>query len=213
MNKEWLYIEKQLKERWNYKYLWYQKQNDQWDTYTHFIYKTKSWNELIKQIALLVEKEKLDKHQAFYYAINRWYNFWSAKVVEEIITAQPNVKAHPNPKNKTIDFYIHDIAFDHKTSVFPKGFGKSLAYAQQNKVALIEWLYKNQSNQQRLHFANRLFVIVHNSTKKHWHLKAEISLLNQAISKYVATFNPEKLVSIRFNQTQNTLSDIIWVSQ
>lgn len=75
------------------------------------------------------------------------------------------------------------------------------------------WLYNNQSKQQRKHFANRLFVITYQKDGQHWKLKAEISLLRQAITKYVATFEVSKLETLQFSATESAVSDIIWVEQ
>lgn len=206
-------IEIQLKKRWRYPYKWLQKQNDQWDAYTNFIYSTQHWDNLINEIAGAVQQYKLNKEAAFYYAINRWYNFWSSVAVEHIFCSLPQVIPAKNNKDKRIDFSIQNIPFDHKTSVFPKGFKNDFAYAKANKEELLHWLYINQSQQGRKHHANRLFIIVYDKSGKHWKLKAEISLLQQAISNYVATFEPKQLTTLKFSENQTALSDIIWVTQ
>jgi len=136
-------IEYQLKKRWEYPYKWFRKQNNKWDNYTNFIYEIHTWDELIPAIAGLVEKEKLDKKEAFYYTVNRWYNFWSAIAVERIFCQQPGIVPAKNSKDRLVDFSIHNLSFDHKTSVFPKGFQHDFSYAKNHKPALIHWLYKN----------------------------------------------------------------------
>lgn len=205
--------EQQLKKRLCYPYKWYRKQNNLWDNYTNFIYKIPDWDLLIETISETVKRYKLDKKECFYYAINRWYNFYSAMAVEHIFCKQKNVAPALHQKNKEIDFYINTIPFDHKTSVFPKGFQQPLWYAKQNKKELLYWFYNQQSKQQREHYANRLFIVTHKSDGNHWKLKAEISLLEQAITKYVATFEDAKLETLHFSKTKNVLSDIIWVAQ
>jgi len=206
-------VEQQLKKRLRYPYKWYRKQNNLWDGYTNFIYKISDWDLLIEAIAKTVERYRLNKKECFYYAINRWYNFHSAMAVEHIFCTQPNVTSAANKKNKEVDFFINTIPFDHKTSVFPKGFRKTLCYAKQNKKDLLYWFYHQQSKQQRRHYANRLFIVTHKGDGQHWKLKAEISLLQQAITKYVATFENAKLETLHFSKTKNVLSDIIWVAQ
>lgn len=207
------HIEKELKKRWDYPYIWYRKQNNVWDKHTNFIYEIPTWDELILAIAQLVEKEKLDKKEAFYYAINRWYNFWSAVAVEHIFCQQPGIVPAKNSKDQLVDFNIQNLSFDHKTSVFPGGFQKDFSYAKSHKEELICWLYKNQSKEQRQHFANRLFVVVYAANNEHWKLKAEIALLNEAITKYVAIFDVSKLARINFPENNAALSDIIWVEK
>lgn len=213
MIKRLLNIEKELKNRWHYPYKWYRKQNDVWDNHTNFIYTISNWEELIQAIASVVQSKNLDKKETFYYAVNRWYNFWSALAVEEIFCALPGVLPSKNNKNRLIDFSIKSIPFDHKTSVFPKGFSKGIDFAQANPKQLINWLYNNQSSQKRHHNANRLFIIVHSEKGDHWKLKAEISILHQAISNYVATFDAGQLTSMKFSDNSTALSDIIWVTR
>jgi len=206
-------IELELKQRHQYPYKWYRKQNDIWDAHTNFIYNTPKWEDLISKIAALVKEHQLDKKELFYYAINRWYNFWSAMVVENIFSNCNEIISHPNSKNRTIDFTLQKIPFDHKTSVFPKHLKNDLLYAQTNKRELIEWLYKNQSSQKRHHFKNRLFVIVHNKKGEHWKLKAEIKLLEKEIKNYVSNFKSTQLQKFIFTPNKETLSDIIWVTR
>jgi hypothetical protein len=204
-------IEKELKQRHPYSYKWFRKQNDAWDNHTNFIYQTPNWESLIQKIALLAETHAFEKHEIFQYAANRWYNFWSAQAVEQIFTEIEGIEPVSETKDSEKDFYLHGIAFDHKTSVFPKQFNKSFDYAQNHKAELIEWLYKNQSTQKRHHFKNRLFIIVYAENGEHWKLKAEISMLKIAIEKYLAGFKSEQLHSFTFVEGQTTLSDVIWV--
>ncbi len=206
-------IETELKNRHQYSYKWFRKQNDEWDRYTKFIYQNSNWETLIRKIANVSEMMQLDKQQIFQYAANRWYNFWSAQAVEQIFTEIEGIEPVAETKDSEKDFYLFGIPFDHKTSVFPKQFNKTFEYAQNHKKELIEWLYKNQSTQKRHHFKNRLFIVVYAENGEHWKLKAEISLLKKAIQKYVASFKREQLHSFIFADGQKTLSDIIWVSK
>ncbi len=77
-------IENELKKRLPYNYSWGQKQNDFWDDYTNFIYKTLDWEELVLKMKQATIDYKLDKRDLFNYAANRWY----------ILTT------HRNPKNR-----------------------------------------------------------------------------------------------------------------
>ncbi len=203
-------IETQLKLRLKYPYKWYRKQNNIWDGYTNFIYQTPTWEALIPQMAAVVEKENLDKKELFYYAINRWYNFWSAMAVEYIFSTCDGIVPEKNTKNRLVDFTIQGISFDHKTSVFPKGFNQTINYAKNNPRELIEWLYKNQSKQQRHHFKNRLFIIVYDKNGEHWKLKSELKLMEKEIKNYVSNFSPFQLQKFSFTLENETLSDIIW---
>lgn len=207
------YIENELRKRCQFPYKWYRKQNDEWDRYTQFIYQTSSWEALIGRIDIVAENYKLDKTHIFQYASNRWFNFWSAKAVEQIFTEIEGIEPVASVKDSEKDFYLFGIPFDHKTSVYPKRFGKSFEYAQSHKIELIEWLYKNQSGQKRYHLKNRLFLVTYNKNGDHWKLKAEISMLKRAIQEYVASYQKEQLHTFVFAEGQQTLSDIIWVSK
>ena len=204
-------IEIQLQKRLQYPYKWYRKQNDTWDKYTNFIYQINDWDALISEISLTVEKHQLDKQELFYYAINRWYNFWSAMAVEKIFCSFPEIKPALNSRSKLVDFTINDIPFDHKTSVFPKGFNNDISYAKSHKRELINWLYDNQSNQKRHHLKNRLFIVVYDNQGEHWKLKADIGLLKKEIKNYILNFNPTQLQKFIFTSQNETFSDIIWV--
>ncbi len=148
-------VERELKKRLPYPYRWGRKQSNSWDYDTNFIYKTYSFEMLLKRT------ENFDQSLRD-YALNRWYNFWSAMAAEDIFTSHDNVKANKNAYDKLVDFKIDNIPFDHKTSVFPRGFNQSYQYAKEHEEELISWLYKNQSQQGRMHLKNRLFIIMYN---------------------------------------------------
>jgi len=203
-------LEKELNKRLNFPYIWGRKQIDNFDNSTNFIYKTASFEALLAQIDSNFKNEKnyLDLKN---YALNRWFNFWSAKAVETMFCEHNNVSACKNSKDKYTDFFISNIPFDHKTTVFPNGFNKSLPYAIEYKRELIEWLYKNQSKQKRHHLKNRLFLIVfdYSNPNQHWKLKSEILWLQKIVSTYLSTFDAQNLESFYF-QNQLVKSDIIW---
>lgn len=196
-------LELELKNRLPYGYKWGKKQDNSWDQKTNFIYQTYSMKKLI-------EKTKGLDDGLTNYAFNRWYNFWSAMGVEDIFCSHPNVSANKNKFDKLVDFKINDISFDHKTSIFPKGFNKTIDYAIQNKREVIQWLYENQSQQGRKHLENRLFIVLFDSSNEHWKMKSEIQLLKQEIDLYVKSFNIESLEKFDFGNGE-IFSDIIWI--
>jgi hypothetical protein len=206
----YLLLEEELKKRTKLDYFWGRKQDDEFDKQTKFIYKISSFELLLATI------ENTFKINAQYddlknYALNRWFNFWSAKAVESIFCEHENVKPHLDSFNKFTDFYIQNIPFDHKTSVFPKGFVKSVTYGILHKSELITWLYKNQSQQQRKHRKNRLFIVLVNYKEEdgHWKLKSEIGWLKELISAYLLNFDRSKLHSFTF-ENKTVYADIIW---
>ncbi len=199
-------VENELKKRLLFPYKWGRKQNNDWDNKTNFIYSTFSFS------ALLKKNEWLNKNLQE-YALNRWYNFWSAMAVEFLFASHLKVKPNKNAFDKLVDFQIDSVSFDHKTSVFPNGFEKSFEDAKNNKEELIDWLYKNQSQEGRKHFKNRLFIVLFDKkTKEHWKLKSEISILKQEIDNYVERFSVHNLTKLNYDN-QEVLSDIIWIEK
>jgi len=198
-------VERELKKRLIYPYRWGRKQSNSWDNDTNFIYQTYSFESLLR-------KTKHFSQALQNYALNRWYNFWSAMAAEDIFTSHTNVIAHKNAYDKLVDFTIETIPFDHKTSIFPKGFQRSYEYAIKNEKELIQWLYENQSQQSRKHLENRLFVIMYDKKNQHWKMKAEILHLKTKIDQYVDSFSIENLHQFDFGNG-TVYSDIVWVTQ
>jgi hypothetical protein len=203
-------LEKELKKRLDCPYVWGRKQADDFDKQTSFIYKTFLFKELLEKIESNF-CDSLKYNELKNYTLNRWFNFWSANAVETIFCEDINVTAHKNSKDKYTDFYISTIPFDHKTTIFPKGFAKSVPYAIEHKRELIGWLYNNQSSQKRQHFKNRLFLIVldSNNPSQNWKLKSDILWLQKIVSTYLSTFDAQNLESFYF-QNQLVKSDVIW---
>jgi len=208
MDYKWL--EEELKKRTKFEYIWGRKQLDEFDKLSNFVYKIKAFEEVLSKIDENF-KEFSNYEELKNYTLNRWYNFWSAKGIESIFCENEKVFPHPNSKDKYTDFFIESIPFDHKTTVFPAGYKKSIPYAIEHKNELIEWLYKNQSQQQRKHYKNRLFIVLVNfeNEQEHWKLKAEISWLKKIISTYLCKFDPLKLHSFYF-ENEVVKADIIW---
>jgi len=130
--------------------------------------------------------------------------------VENIFCSLPNVKPAFNSKDKLVDFTIDGVSFDHKTSVYPKNFPLQINEAIKKTDELIKWLYKHQSQQQRKHLKNRLFVVLYSVDGEDWKLKSEIAWLKERIEKYMLGFNPSYLLKFNFEKDKETLSDIIW---
>lgn len=197
-------IEKQLKLRME-RYPatpWGRKQGDAWDSRTKFVYRVRRWEQLEERLRSL--EEPLAN-----YAVNRWFNFWSAVAIERAFCALPQVQARHDSRDRLVDFSIQGINFDHKTSVFPRGYGQTLSYARRNEQHLIDWLYRNQSRGQRFHVGNRLFVVLHARDGEHWRLRARVREIGWVVRAYVTDFDPERLVRVVMDDKE-ALSDVIW---
>jgi hypothetical protein len=204
-------LESELKKRLSYPYKWGLKQNDELDRQTNFIYKISSFDALIKKAEESFSNQS-DKVLLFNYSLNRWFNFWSARAVQSFFTSHSKVKPVEFSKDREKDFFINDIPFDHKTSVYPKKFRLSHLKIKENPYPLIKWFYRSQSQQQRKHFANRLFVVVYSDSGEHWKIKAELHLLRNHINNYLNSFNPDKLIKLNFDGRE-ILSDLIMVTR
>lgn len=213
MNLDIDYIETQLKKRLQHSYNWQRKQEDLWDRQTSFIYKTQHWEELLDYI----DKKELagasTKKAFFNYAINRWYNFWSAQAVEFFFTEIPGFAANPKPLENHYDFKWLGEPIDHKTSVFPRGFGRDYAFAKANKTQLLHWFYEHQSKGQRFYYNNRLFIVVYDQNGEHWKLKAELALLQSVIAPYGKENTPAVMQKLQVEEGKEVLADIIWVTR
>lgn len=209
MDRELINIEIELKKRLAYPYMWGRKQNDEYDKLTNFVYQIPSFEEVLKETESKFRKDKEHKNIAN-YALNRWYNFWSAQAVEKIFCSLPNVKPALDEKDRLVDFTINGVTFDHKTSIFPKNFPYQINEAIKKTDELILWLYKHQSQQQRKHLKNRLFVVLYSDDGEHWKLKSEITWLKERIEKYMSGFNPHFLLKFQLEENHDTLADIIW---
>ena len=202
-------IETELKKRLVYPYKWGRKQNDQFDKLTNFVYQTFLFDDVIKEINNRFINNK-EHDNISNYALNRWYNFWSAQAVEKIFCSIPNVQPALDEKDRLVDFTIDGVTFDHKTSIFPKNFPYPINEAIKKTDELIKWLYKNQSQQQRKHLKNRLFIVLYSANGVHWKLKSEISWLKERIEKYMLGFNLHYLMKFQLEENQYTISDVIW---
>ncbi|MCM4159197.1 hypothetical protein FHG64_09405 [Antarcticibacterium flavum] len=211
MNSRQLFqIEDELKKRLDHPYSWGRKQNDQWDRFSGFIYRTQSWEEVLEQAGKVAEQQNLEKASFINYAANRWYNFWSAKAVESIFCDLPGVTPARDERDRLRDFNIQGVDMDLKTSIYPRGFNHALDYAQRHPGDLVTWLYRNQSSQQRMHYYNRLFLIVYAEGGDHWKLKAEILFLKEVVEDYVVNFDSQKLLKFQYQPGKFAFSDIIW---
>jgi hypothetical protein len=205
-------LENELKKRLAYPYKWGMKQNDVYDSKTNFIYTTFSFDELLSQIDSCFKGE--ENYQTYFnYALNRYYNFWSAQGIEKIFTSCPGVLPAMNSKDRLVDFTINGVTFDHKTSVYPAGYGIPFNEAKKKPNQLIKWLYDNQSRERRYHLRNRLFIVLYSSRSGHWKMKCELLVLKNIIEEYVRTFDQKNLFTFSFEEGKITLSDIIWMTE
>lgn len=197
-------IQAELQKLPNYK--WGRKQSDSWDKDTNFIYQLWRFDEMERRLQAAFPSNP----DAQKYARARWYNFWSAQAVEAIFGESTRVVPAVNQKDRLKDFFIDEIPFDHKTTVFPYKFDQPVHIARENPEDLIRWLYQNQSQQRRKHWGNRLFLVMHNRQGDNWKLKSRINWLQGLIHQYLRDFKKEQLTTIKSPEGKDVLSDVLW---
>jgi hypothetical protein len=192
-------VEIQLKKRWASEYKWGRKQADIWDSQTNFICTIADFDDVIARIY-----DEFHTHRKYEdlrnYALNRWYDFQSARAVKHIFNSHPKVRTVKNDKDREEGFYINGVAFDHKTSVFPIDFGEDLDCAIGNPIKLAKWLYVHQNEQQRFHAKNRLFLVLHKKDGEHWRLKAELSWIKALVDTYLDSYRELDLMSLKHSK-------------
>ncbi|HEY6906215.1 MAG TPA: hypothetical protein VI230_02055, partial [Ignavibacteriaceae bacterium] len=140
MNIELSGIETELKKRLVYPYKWGRKQNDRYDKLTNFVYQEPVFDNILAEIKKRFGHDR-ENDNISNYALNRWYNFWSAYAVEKMFCTMPNVIPALDEKDRLVDFTIQGAKFDHKTSVFPRNFPYKIDEAIRKTDELIRWLY------------------------------------------------------------------------
>ncbi|MBC7447323.1 MAG: hypothetical protein H7330_04635 [Hymenobacteraceae bacterium] len=202
-------LQAELRARHALPYRWGQGQNDAFDRRTRFIYEVKTWDGLLARLAPLAGEPDFAALRD--YAANRWYNFWSARAVEYFFSESPRVRPAPNARDRLRDFTLDGIAFDHKTTVWPRAYGGSLAAARADPAPLLQWLYANQSQQSRHHLENRLFVVLYADDGAHWQLKAELERLRTAVRQFLVAPQLLRLPLETPNGRRVVTSAVIWL--
>lgn len=146
------------------------------------------------------------------FARARWVAFWSALGVEEILGQHSTVTLNPNPLDKGWDFTLSTpagtIAFDEKTSCFPRAWHLSYDRTREDPVPLIKWFYREQSAA-RYGVQNRFFVVLHAADGRHGQLRSELSLIGQFLQEWLQ--KPEVL-DVRLDSGQQVKAAIVFVT-
>ncbi len=150
------------------------------DALTNWVYAERRWWAIE---ARMVPWSDLPKYRSLLqYARVRWINFWSAQGVEALLGTHPAVTLNPDPRDPDWDFLMDfgdtELAFDHKTTCWPKGWDGRVEDAIRDPEPLIRWLYANQrTTSRRYKVNNRFFVVLVARDGLHWMLKSEMSTI------------------------------------
>lgn len=186
-------------------------QSNRYDKISNFIYYTNDFKSLLEQIQLYGLDES--------YIIHRWYNFHTSKTCEKIFCNLGAVD-EIDKKNKYVDFYINGIPFDLKVTVYPKKLKIQSTIYNLSKIndknELIKWFYMNQSQEQRMHMRNRLFIVCNG--ENNLRLKSNFDKIEVEIKNWLNTFinNPESHNILNINDHNSNVhtvySDIIEIN-
>lgn len=164
---------------------WGAVQNNEMDFISNKIFLWESVAEMEKDIG-----DKNDKIKN--YARRRWFVYKCA-LCDEYLFKKYGAQPNPNPKDKNWDFQINDVKFDHKGTKLPN----ELTYEQlqNDPQSVINWLYENQSKEQRYGEQNRLFIIHLSLIDRNRDdlLRCPLPKKEQAIKSFVENFKDAKL--------------------
>lgn len=201
--------ENELKKALSYISSNWKMQNNYNDYKSNFIY-TANTVEECRQLAKL---NNVDED----YVLHRWYNFKTSITCENIFLEFGAIK-EKDLKNKLVDLYINDVPFDIKLTVYPNAL-KHHPYnlrTREGKNQMIQWFYTHQSQQQRKHLANRLFIVCDGKTQfESLSLKSDFEQLRKKIKLYMDITSKEgfnKLVIIDDGKNYSVYSDIIYLN-
>lgn len=168
---------------------WGRRQNDQWDRLSNFVYRVKTLRGVQRQARARARAAGLEVEAFGAYALRRWYNHHTHDQILKIFLAHPDVQPEENRKHQMVDFYLREIPFDLKISLFPRAYPESIEYARRNPHHLAQWQYEHQSQQGRYHTGNRLFIILHNPAhpESSWRHRCDFKALEPLIQDFLRT--------------------------
>lgn len=151
------------------------------------------------------------------YALHRWYNFHTSIYCEQLFCELGAVK-EKDTKNREVDIYINNEPFDVKVSVYPKALDNH-PYDLTTRIGkneMIKWLYQHQSQQQRKHLKNRLFIVCDGETQyDNLCLKSDFEQIRNKIKAYMDDVNVNgfnELIIIDNGKEYKVKSDIIYIN-
>ena len=86
-------------------------QNDLFDNQTRFVYRVPAFDDVMAQLERRFSTSP-SRDAFFNYALNRRYEFWSARAVEEIFCGLDGVTAAKNQYDRLVDFTLNGVRFD-----------------------------------------------------------------------------------------------------
>lgn len=186
-------------------------QSDDMDERTNFIYDVKT----VEEIKVKCVENKLDLN----YVLHRWYNVQTSLMCEDMFIKYGAVD-EKNTKDKLTDFYIDGEPFDLKVTAFPDKLKATSIdmKSRKGRNTLIEWFYRNQSQEGRKGFGNRIFIVCGGcSTKNKLYLKSRFELIEPRIKAFMEYSKEHPFNTLSLNDGDITYpsirSDIIYIPE
>ena len=168
------------------------KQSREKDFRTNFIYKCYTLDDCLEAIEI---NNALDLKD---YALHRWYNK-TCSIICEYMFCDYGAIHETDIYNHDTDIYIDGIPFDVKLTVYPKQLlnNKLLDItSRQGKNKLLQWLYANQSKENRKQFTNRLYIVCKGHTYlESINLKNNFPKIRQKVYKFMEYYNQHKTIN------------------
>lgn len=168
------------------------RQNNTSDKRSNFIYYVETVDECLSKAREMGIGEN--------YVLHRWYNYHTSKYCEYLFVKH-GAKKESNEFHHDIDIYIDGIPYDVKLTVYPAKLEKENVLldlnSREGKNELIQWMYKNQSQEGRKHLKNRIFIVCNGkNTEEKLAKKSDFETIEQKIDnyfKYLKSNEPNKL--------------------
>ncbi len=199
-------LEKELQKRWVLPYNFNFKFDFNLEAKINFVYTVSDFDEVLRQIGPLPESLKQ-------YAVNRWYNYWSNKGLNQIFSEHPDCEPVYNQYEEVEAVTIQNTLFRIKLHVFPNQFANTLRYALRHKEELIYWLYRKIKRHSIQEIPNQIFVILYQRDGEHWKLKAELSKLKEIVDNYLNEFDIHRTVRVHIIDNTVNYADTLWFIQ
>lgn len=180
---------KRVSARFNYMHL--ERQRDDWDGLTSFIYDIDRFDVLDETIDLhLLLHGDYKKLRA--YAVARWYYYQSSTAVEWMFCQHPGVAPEPTGRDRDYDLTIGGDRFDIKLTRLPKEHSDPVT-ALANRREVIRWYYLNQTNGSRYGCNSRIIVAPYGLGDEQWKLRSELDWLKSNIDEYMLQYDSAHL--------------------
>ncbi|MFZ0391616.1 MAG: hypothetical protein WAN36_14240 [Calditrichia bacterium] len=201
MDENLINIQEQLEKRCFYPVIWNFRFHPSWEPDIQFVYSCATFEEVLQQSESL-------RRDIQHYAINRWYNFWSQKALNEIFASHPEVQAVNNSAKNLIR--INGDVYQVKSLVYPNQFARTLRYALQHEQEMVQWLCRKFSRNNHDHSEHQLFLLLFQRDGEHWKLKAKLTDLMAIVHEYLDNFNKNGMCQNQISRENGCKCGLIW---